>query len=328
MFPDGANEHPVVRALSENGKYLVPSDFSANLPFFHHLPIPDGYEFKQNRNVQKLEVKNKIYIAGIYSDGDNIQYVWNFMRTQFWHSTARATNPVPIAYEISPSLSWIAPYMLYYFYSQATPNDYFVPGVGGNGYVKTTYMTDNFFKEYYTDTARLMRLCDMQEMRSWDTPIEKMIDTMNPQGEPPSISGNYDGYGGGSYDRPYVMKNVAVSQMLSFSNDYNDEYQKLQTIKSLQDGPMFVVFHLICWEAPYAKWVEFCQNITQDETFEVVRLDQMTEMILSLNQLKNLPEFIFLWALIVGMVVLYIFSNQIKRKFGIKSPNGEMATDE
>ena len=60
MFPDGANEHPVVRALSENGKYLVPSDFSANLPFFHHLPIPEGYEFKQNRNVQKVEDRKSV----------------------------------------------------------------------------------------------------------------------------------------------------------------------------------------------------------------------------------------------------------------------------
>jgi hypothetical protein len=279
MFPDGKNEHPVVRALSENGKYLVPSDFSKNLPFYHHLPIPTEFQFSQNRSLPTPQLENKIYIAGIFSDGDNIQYVANFMRTQYWESARRKATPVPISYEISPSLLEIAPYLLYYYYNTATINDYFVPGVGGKGYTLSEYMSERYFTQYYQSTLDLMQQTDMKEMRTWVTPISDMIKVFANYNPAYKCEGVYDGYGGRGVQSPYLENQVVVSSMKGYAGGPEDDLVDLDALKSIQKGPMFVCYHLFCWDTPYNSWADFVGNVSTDPRFEVVTLYQLTDLI-------------------------------------------------
>jgi hypothetical protein len=290
MFPDGKNEHPVVGSLSAAGKYLVPSDFSKNLPFYAHLPIPENFQFTQYRSESMPSVENKIYIAGIFSDGDNIQYVANRMRKVYWESERRLSNPVPVAFEISPSLLHIAPYMLYYFYSTATANDYFVPGVGGKGYVLSNKMTPNYFRQYYQTTLDLMERTDMREMRTWDSPITDVVNVFSEYRSEQLCDAIVDGYGGRGLMTPYMVKNVSVTSMLSYAGDPVDDLENMYELKKIRSGPLFVVFHLYCWDTTYESWAEFVDTLAADPTFEVVRLDEMSHLIHQYHTQAGVPN--------------------------------------
>jgi hypothetical protein len=129
MRPYGCNEHPVVSRLSATGKYLVPTDHFQHMPFWKNLPFREDYVFNQtnSRRIEHIPLENKLYIAGIYSDGDNLQYVSNFMRELLWNNVH---GEVPTSYEMSPSILNIAPALAILYYEEMTPNDYFVNGFG------------------------------------------------------------------------------------------------------------------------------------------------------------------------------------------------------
>jgi len=69
-------------------------------------------------------------------------------------------------------------------------------------------------------------------------------------------------------------------------------------LKEIGGGPQFVVFHLICWDAPYASWASFCEKLTGDSNISVIRLDQLTNL---LEQQGQIPTF----SIILGSFVLF-----------------------
>ena len=288
MYPDGANEGPVVKLLSSKGKYLVPSDWIKNLEFFQKLPLPESFSFKQNRSIEMPKLQNKLYIAGIYSDGDNIQYVANFMFVKFWNSEARKVNPVPIAYELTPSLRWIAPYLMYYFYKTATINDYFTPGVGGKGYVKDNHMTAEYYSLYTQTTVELLEQCDMREMRTWSNQMEIFVEKSRSLVPNNSIHAVIDGYGGNYKGNPWLYKDTVITKMQGLGGSVDDLLEEIQKENSLIFvSPRFIVFHLFCWDTPYAEWQKLVNATEELENVEVVRLDQLIQLVLQYNQAER-----------------------------------------
>ncbi|HSY17434.1 MAG TPA: LamG-like jellyroll fold domain-containing protein [Candidatus Acidoferrales bacterium] len=74
---------------------------------------------------------NKIYVALILSDGDNIQYMQHVMKID-WDKTARGS--VPISWTVSPLASEFDPAMLNHYWNTATTNDCLISGPSGAGY--------------------------------------------------------------------------------------------------------------------------------------------------------------------------------------------------
>jgi hypothetical protein len=80
------------------------------------------------------QLTNQVYVAMFISDGDNIQYAQRALR-RIWDRAASSRGKVPLNWTIAPGLVDIGPGILNYYYTSATPNDCFVCGPSGMGYL-------------------------------------------------------------------------------------------------------------------------------------------------------------------------------------------------
>ena len=109
-------------ALRVEGLHTLP-----NMSFSSQVPATPGFVFKNNHHFEPgrtYKPEKKVYIACIQTDGIGLGA---------WNQPGR--GEIPYAWEVLMNYSWLAPVMLEYFYSQATPNDYFIGCLGGPGYV-------------------------------------------------------------------------------------------------------------------------------------------------------------------------------------------------
>ena len=133
-MPAGANymgwwpeEQPGVDRLSNYGLTTIASDYCTKLTFHSGMPrLIDPRPMPA-----KPALENKIYVAFIISDGDNLQYVEHRMR-RFWDDPTRGY--VPIGWTVSPAMVDAMPGALNYFHQSATNNDNLISGPSGYGY--------------------------------------------------------------------------------------------------------------------------------------------------------------------------------------------------
>lgn len=186
-FPDG-DEMPGVQLLAEAGVYVVAADFltsgslQAGLSSAYNdtaeAPQPppprgraalpaQGRDRPQVRSPrprirQSTNSTSKIYLNIVWPEGDNIQYTQNRMR-EMWEDDAR--GEVPQGWTISPLLRDIAPNILAYYKTTATPNDFLITGPDGAGYTYPINWPGGEFAEYLDQTGTYMR----------DTGLEPLI---------------------------------------------------------------------------------------------------------------------------------------------------------
>lgn len=125
-------EGPGIERASVYGISTVASDFCANLTV--HSGMPRTIQVKPIPPKPRLQ--NKIYVAFILSDGDNLQYVEHLMR-KLWNNPDRGA--VPIGWTLSPAMVDAMPGALNFYHQSATPNDNLISGPSGWGY---TYPND------------------------------------------------------------------------------------------------------------------------------------------------------------------------------------------
>lgn len=125
-----STERSGITTASEFGIGTMPSDHYLNATVYsgmtHQIQIP--------KVPPKPELENKAYIAIFISDGDNIQYAQRAMR-RIWDRAVRSRGKVPLNWTIAPGLVDVGPAILNYYYTTATPNDCFVVGPSGMGYL-------------------------------------------------------------------------------------------------------------------------------------------------------------------------------------------------
>jgi len=68
---------------------------------------------------------------------------------------------IPCAWEVTMNWEWLAPAMLEYFYGTATPNDYFVGGLSGPGYMYPKAIPPSALPEVVAMTRRMTRDLDL-----------------------------------------------------------------------------------------------------------------------------------------------------------------------
>jgi hypothetical protein len=98
-----------------------------NLSFSHHVPAAPGFKYRNHHNIEPDKTyipEDRVYISCIQTDGLGIGA---------WHEPGR--GEIPYAWEVIMNYSWLAPAMMEYFYSTATPNDYFIGALSGPGYI-------------------------------------------------------------------------------------------------------------------------------------------------------------------------------------------------
>lgn len=125
-----ASERSGVTTASEFGIGTMPSDFFMNGSVYSGSPgrieIPPV--------PKRPELENKTYVALFISDGDNIQYTQHAMR-RVWDSQKEHRGKTALTWTIAPGLVDIAPGILNYYYTTATPLDAFATGPSGMGYM-------------------------------------------------------------------------------------------------------------------------------------------------------------------------------------------------
>jgi len=133
-MPAGANtlgwwidEQPGINRVSNYGFATIASDHSTNLTFQSGMPR----EIDPHPMLAKPELQNKIYVAFILSDGDNLQYVEHLLR-KLWSNSDRGS--VPIGWTVSPAMVDAMPGALNYLHQSATVNDNLISGPSGYGY--------------------------------------------------------------------------------------------------------------------------------------------------------------------------------------------------
>ncbi|MEQ4210094.1 discoidin domain-containing protein [Actinopolymorpha sp. B9G3] len=152
-FPPG--EFSSTQLCSENAVYVVPADWFANMSVWSGTRAEPIAQPK----AKAPRLRNKIYVTFTMSEGDNLQYNQRVLR-RIWGDPARGS--VPLNWGISPLLLDAAPAMLRYYQSTATPNDHFMAGPSGAGYINPTPWPDADFRTYTRHSGKYIEAAGLE----------------------------------------------------------------------------------------------------------------------------------------------------------------------
>ncbi|MFQ6096685.1 MAG: GxGYxYP domain-containing protein, partial [Armatimonadota bacterium] len=133
---DGEGEH--VRQASEHGLRVLCSTNSPNLSVFTQL-APKARRFAVRPRPEPPVPERKIYLTFVLSDGDSIPIL---LTRQWYRWDEQARGRVPFGWELQPLFAELAPVVLEYYYDTASPNDSFIAGPSGAGYVHPSRLPD------------------------------------------------------------------------------------------------------------------------------------------------------------------------------------------
>lgn len=142
-------------ALRVEGLHTLP-----NMSFSSQVPASPGFEFKNNHNIKpghKYLPKKKVYIACIQTD---------CLGLGAWTKPGR--GDIPYAWEVTMNWVWLAPAMMEFFYSQATPNDYFIGSLSGPGYMYPKAVPEKYLPLLIKKARDLMQTLDLNVFEIMD----------------------------------------------------------------------------------------------------------------------------------------------------------------
>lgn len=183
-----------------------------NMSFNTQVPLTPGFKFKNNHNVRAGETyvpEKKVYIAAVQTDALGIG-AW----------TRPGRGEIPYAWQVTPNWLWMGPSMMEMFYEQATPNDLFIGGLSGPGYM--------YSKAIPRDKLPLALDKSREYMDTFDLSVFEIMD----YSEGASVEGNPD--------LPQSVIDVYYDRMpdaVGFINGYAPAY----TFKH-QDGRVMISY--------------------------------------------------------------------------------------
>ncbi len=149
-----------VSLVSSYGLKMEGLNSLPNISFNTQVPFTDDFVFKNHHNVEPdevLESEKKVYISLIQTDS---------MGIGAWTKPGRGR--IPYAWQVSMNWTWIAPASIQYFAEAATPNDYFIGGLSGPGYMYPKAIRRESFAPLMKEANRLMDLLDIRVMEIMD----------------------------------------------------------------------------------------------------------------------------------------------------------------
>src|SRR5205823_4654664 len=149
---DVAGEFSGTQLTSEHSVYVLAADFLENTTVVSGVPAK--ITGSRAAVAAPPPLQNKIYVALVMTEGDNLQYDQHRLR-KIWDDPGRGR--VPINWTVDPLLLDAAPSILSYYESTATPNDLLMAGPSGAGYIYPTPWPDATFRLYTKQSARYMK---------------------------------------------------------------------------------------------------------------------------------------------------------------------------
>lgn len=127
-------ENDGVNFASQYGIVTLAADYSNNLSVY--AGMNKKYPIKKQKTFKAPKLENKIYIAFLMADGDNLQYCEGFLHG-LWSQPERGN--FPISWTMSPAMADIAKPLLSYYNKTKTDNDCIISGPSGYGYFYPKY---------------------------------------------------------------------------------------------------------------------------------------------------------------------------------------------
>ena len=131
-----------------------------NLSFSSRIPPSQGFTYRNNHNVapgKSYTPQKKVYISCIQTDGIGLGA---------WLKPGR--GEIPYAWEVLMNYTWMAPSMVEYFYTMATPNDYFVGCLSGPGYLYPKAVPPDILPKLIETARKQMDTLDLKVFEIMD----------------------------------------------------------------------------------------------------------------------------------------------------------------
>jgi len=160
--------HPYGKDTEEQSTMLL-SMYGIKMEGLHNLPnlsyncqfdFTPGFRFTNNHRVAKdavLIAEGKVYITFVQSDSVGIG-VW----------TKPGRGKLPFAWQVTMNWTKFSPAALEYFHESATPNDYFIGGLSGPGYMYPNNIPKDRFPVLMEEAKQLMAVLDEHVMEIMD----------------------------------------------------------------------------------------------------------------------------------------------------------------
>lgn len=169
-MPAGANymgwwpeEGPGVQRGSSYGISTIASDWCSNLTLHSGMPRT----ITLPATPPKPALQNKLYVAFVLSDGDNLQYIEHLMR-KLWNNPDRGT--VPMGWTVSPAMVDAMPGALNFYWQTATANDNLLSGPSGYGYAyPNNFPNQNLLDQFVSKTETYNRKAGLRVITIWNT---------------------------------------------------------------------------------------------------------------------------------------------------------------
>jgi hypothetical protein len=147
-------------ALTVDGLNSLP-----NTSFLYKVPASQGFKYTNHHNVKpgvKYVPEKKTYIALVQTDG---------LGLGAWVRPGRGS--IPFAWEVCPNFEWLSPAMMEYYYTQATPNDYFIGALSGSAYMYPKAFPKQWLPKEIEKARKLMKSLDLSVYEIMDYSGEK-----------------------------------------------------------------------------------------------------------------------------------------------------------
>jgi hypothetical protein len=221
-----------------------------NLSFSAQIPVSPGFVFRNNHHIAagtRPSVGKKVYIACIQTDGIGLGA---------WLKPGR--GEIPYAWEVLMNYTWMAPGMAEYFYSMATPNDYFIGCLSGPGYLYPKAVPGEMLPELIATAREQMKVLDLRvfETMDWSGGSEFEGNTDLPEevidryyGGMPEAIGFVNGYGPGyTFTAKKGRAFVSYDYYLSPVRPEADAVADLQELAAINARrPYFLLVHVREW---------------------------------------------------------------------------------
>ena len=260
-------------ALRVEGLHTLP-----NMSFSSQVPASKGFTFENNHNVvpgKTYKAKKKVYIACIQTD---------CLGLGAWTRPGR--GEIPYAWEVTMNWSWLAPAMMEYFYSQATPNDYFIGSLSGPGYMYPKAIPPRYLPEVVDVAYDLMQDLDLNVFEIMDysegatvegnTELTKEVIEAYYKGMPEAI-GFVNGYA-----PAYTFYIKDKRPLISYDYYLSPERKEADAVADLQElaainntRPYFLLMHVRQW-SDITRVKGILDKLGSD--FELVPLDIFLKM--------------------------------------------------
>lgn len=272
-----------ITEASQYGLATCASDFSENLTVFSGMsrtvtikPIPP-----------KPTLKNKIYVAMILSDGDNLQYLEHHMKT-WWDQSIRGS--FPLSWTVSPATLDAMPAVLNYYYRTATANDCFISGPSGIAYTYPNYWRDTVYLATFVKTTdNYMKRAGFHVVTIWNTILGGISDTTGNifADNSTTILGITGMKAGGQIT---VYRNKLPGQALNATYCYSQASTIMEITNACANwngsAPRFVSIQANPWQPTFQELVNAVASFKSDTNMVFVRADTYFQL---LREARGLP---------------------------------------